>query len=76
MKYNDSPFKPTLNPDHKTTTTRQRVSDIAAKIKPEKILETVLRTPIRLEVLGSDESEGERGEQVIAEGEEEQPAEE
>ncbi|KAG2737678.1 hypothetical protein P692DRAFT_201812621, partial [Suillus brevipes Sb2] len=50
MKYNDSPFKPTLNPDRKTTTTRQRVSDIAAKIKPEKILETVLRTPIRLEV--------------------------
>ncbi|KAG2740686.1 hypothetical protein P692DRAFT_201653083, partial [Suillus brevipes Sb2] len=27
-----------------------RVSDIAAKIKPEKILETVLRTPIQLEV--------------------------
>jgi hypothetical protein len=50
IKYNDSPFKPTLNPDRKTTTTRQRVSDIAAKIKPEKILETVLRTPIRLEV--------------------------
>ncbi|KAG2743031.1 hypothetical protein P692DRAFT_201724209 [Suillus brevipes Sb2] len=50
MKYNDSPFKPTLNPDRKTTTTRQRVSDIVAKIKPEKILETVLRTPILLEV--------------------------
>jgi hypothetical protein len=33
-KYNDSPFKPTLNPDRKNTTTRQRVSDIAAKIKP------------------------------------------
>ncbi|KAG1773722.1 hypothetical protein EV702DRAFT_1200855 [Suillus placidus] len=49
-KNNDSPFKPTLNPDRKTTTTSQRVSDIAAKVKPEKILETVLRTPIRLEV--------------------------
>jgi hypothetical protein len=44
-KYND-PCKHMLNPDHKTTTTRQQVSDIAAKIKPEKILETMLRTPI------------------------------
>jgi hypothetical protein len=31
-------------------TTRQRVSELAAKTKPEKILESVLRTPIRLEV--------------------------
>jgi hypothetical protein len=30
--------------------TRQRVSEISAKVKPEKILESVLKTPIRLEV--------------------------
>jgi hypothetical protein len=46
MTYNNSPFKPMLNPDRKITTTRQQVSDIAAKIKLEKILETMLRTLI------------------------------
>lgn len=42
-------YQDNLNSDRKVAT-HQRVSELAAKVKPEKILESDLRTPIRLEV--------------------------
>ncbi|KAG0694103.1 hypothetical protein DFH29DRAFT_880939 [Suillus ampliporus] len=45
----ENAYKLNSNSDQRNATC-QRVLDISAKVKPEKILESVLRTPIRLEV--------------------------
>ncbi|KAG1866760.1 hypothetical protein F4604DRAFT_1928058 [Suillus subluteus] len=48
-KAKENMHKSNSNPNRKNPTC-QRVSDLAAKIKLEKIIESVLKTPIRLEV--------------------------
>ncbi|KAG1723336.1 hypothetical protein EDB19DRAFT_1834640 [Suillus lakei] len=48
-KVRENTYKPISNPDWRSVT-RQRTSDISAKVQPERILEMVLKTPIQLEV--------------------------